>query len=66
MKRLSQSRKDSQLCTCLVVKVKSDVNKEQYCIGTWNVKSVDQGKLDVIKQEMSRVNIHILGISELK
>ena len=40
--------------------------KEQYCIGTWNVRSMNQGKLDVVKQEMARVNIHIVGISELK
>ena len=40
--------------------------KEQYCIGTWNVRSRNQGKLDVVKQEMARVNIFILGISELK
>ena len=40
--------------------------KEQYCIGTWNVKSKNQGKLEVIKQEMARVNIDILGISKLK
>ena len=40
--------------------------KEQYCIGTWNVRSMNQGKLEVIKQEMARVNISILGISELK
>ena len=40
--------------------------KEHYCIGSWNVRSVNQGKLEVIKQEMSRVNIDILGISELK
>ena len=40
--------------------------KEQYCIGTWNVRSMNQGKLEVIKQEMARVNIHILGISELR
>ena len=40
--------------------------KEQYCIGTWNVRSRNQGKLDVVKQEMARVNIDILGISELK
>ena len=40
--------------------------KEQYCIGTWTVRSVNQGKLEVVKQEMARVNIHILGISELK
>ena len=40
--------------------------KEQYCIGTWNVRSTNQGKLEVVKQEMARVNIDILGISELK
>ena len=40
--------------------------KEQYCIGTWNVRSMNQGKLDVVKHEMARVNINILGISELK
>ena len=40
--------------------------KDQYCIGTWNVRSRNQGKLEVVKQEMARVNIHILGISELK
>ena len=40
--------------------------KEQYCIGTWNVRSMNQGKLEVVKQEMARVNIEILGISELK
>ena len=40
--------------------------KEQYCIGTWNVRSMNQGKLEVVKQETARVNINILGISELK
>ena len=40
--------------------------KEQYCIGTWNVRSTNQGKLEVVKQEMERVNVNILGISELK
>ena len=40
--------------------------KEQYYIGTWNVRSMNQGKLDVVKQEVARVNIDILGISELK
>ena len=39
---------------------------KQYCIGTWNVRSMNQGKLEVIKQEMARVNIDNLGISELK
>ena len=40
--------------------------KQQYCIGTWNVRSMNQGKLEVVKQEMARVNVDILGISELK
>ena len=40
--------------------------KEQYHIGTWSVRPMNQGKLDVVKQEMARVHIHILGISELK
>ena len=40
--------------------------KEQYCIGTWNVRSTNQGKLEVVKQEMARVNVDILGISELQ
>ena len=41
-------------------------SKEQYCIGTWNFRSMNQGKLEVVKQEMARVNIDILGISKLK
>ena len=40
--------------------------KEQYSIGTWNVRSMNRGKLEVIKQEMARVNVDILGISKLK
>ena len=40
--------------------------KEKYCIGTWNVRSMNQGKLEVVKQETARMNIDILGISELK
>ena len=40
--------------------------KEQYCIGTWNVRSMNQGKLEVVKQEMARVNVDFLGISKLK
>ena len=40
--------------------------KEQYCIGTWNISSMNQGKLKLVKQEMARVNITILGISELR
>ena len=56
---------------CPVVYVTGDRSKvqsckEQYCRGTWNVRSMKQGKLDMIKQETARVNIDILGISELK
>ena len=40
--------------------------KQQYCIGTWNVRSMNQGKLEMVKQEMARVNTDILGISKLK
>ena len=40
--------------------------QEQYCIGTWNIRSMNQGKLEVVKPEMARVNVDILGISELK
>ena len=54
-----------------VVDVTGDRNKvrcckEQYCTGIWNVRSMNQGKLEVVKQEMARVNVDILGISELK
>ena len=56
---------------CLVVKVKSDAakkkqknKKKQYFIGTWNVRSMKQGKFEVVKQEMARMNIDISGISE--
>ena len=56
---------------CPVVDVTGDGSKvqcykEQYCIGTWNVRSMNQGKLEVVKQERARMNINILGISELK
>ena len=40
--------------------------KEQYCIRTWNVRSMNQGKLEMVKQGMTRGNVDILGISELK
>ena len=55
----------------LVVDVTGDRSKvrcckEQYCIGIWNVRSMDQGKLEVVKQEMARVKVDILGICELK
>ena len=53
-----------------VVDVTGDRSKirccKQYCIGTWNVRSMNQGKLEVVKQEMARVTVDILGISKLK
>ena len=67
MKRCSQSKKKNHPA----VDVTGDGSKvqcckEQYCIGTRNVRSMNQGKLEVVKQEMARVNIDILGISELE
>ena len=59
----SQSKINTQLGISLVMEARSDA--EQYCIGTWNVRSMNQGKLEVVKQEMARVNVNILGISEL-
>ena len=47
-------------------KSKARCYKEQYCTGTWNARSMNQGKLEVVKQEMARVNVNILGISKLK
>ena len=47
----------------LVIEAKSNVVKS---IGTWNVRSMNQGKMEVVKQEMATVNIDILGIRELK
>ena len=48
------------------MEVKSESVKKQYSIGTWNVRSMNQGKLEVIKQEMARVNIDVLGIHKIK
>ena len=58
-------RKQCSVVMCQVVKVVWCC-KEQYCIGNWNVRSMNQGKLQVVKQEMARVNTDILRISELK
>ena len=66
MNQLGQSENDTQLWMCPVVKVKSHALKNNVSIGTWNVRSMNQGKLVVVKQEMASVNINILGISELK
>ena len=63
MKRPSKSRNYAQLWLCLVVKLKSNAVKNT---GTWNVRSMNQGKLEVVEQEMARMNIDISGISELK
>ena len=49
-----------------MIEARSDAVKQQYCIETWNARSMNQGKLEIIKQEMARVNVNILGISELK
>ena len=45
---------------------KAQYCKEKYCLGTWNVRSMNQGKMEVVKQEMARVNVNTLGISKLK
>ena len=66
-KRWSQSKKKTHpvvRVTCDRSKVRC--HKEQYCIGTWNVRSMNQGKLEVVKQEITRVNVDVLGISEPK
>ena len=73
--RNNNSRKNEEmepkLKQCPVVDVtgeglKVQCCKEQYCIGTWNVRPMNQGKLEVVRQEMARVNVDILGISKLK
>ena len=66
IKRWSQSKNSAQFVDVTVDGSKVQCCKEQYCIGTVNVRSVNQGKSEVVKQEMARVNINISGISELK
>ena len=63
---LDSGQKQYQVVDVTVDRSKVQCCKEQYCIGTWNVRSMNQGKLEVVKQEMTRVNIDILGISELR
>ena len=63
MKGWSQSKNNTQLWMLLVIETRSHTVKS---IGTWNVGSMNQGKLEVVKQEMARVNVDILGISEIK
>ena len=66
MKGWSQSKKQHPVVDVTGNRSKVRCCKEQYCVGTWNVRSTNQGKLEVVKQEMTRVSIDILGISELK
>ena len=49
----------------MLLEISGEICEEQYCIGTWNVRSMNQGKLEMVKQEMARVNVDILGFSEL-
>ena len=63
MKRWNQSKNTTHVTGS---GSKVQCSKEQYCIGTWNVRSMNQGKLEVIKQGMARMNINILRISKLK
>ena len=65
MKRQSQSKNNTQLWMWLVMKVKSDAARA-ILHRTWNVRSMNQGKLEVVKQELLRVNVDTLGMSELK
>ena len=65
IKRVTQRKNNAQL-QMSGGESKVCCGKEQYCIGTWNVRSMNQGKLEVVKQEMARVSIDILQISELK
>ena len=62
VKGWSQSKNTTGVLDCDLTGDRSKVRccKEQYCIGTWNVRSLNQGKLEVVKQEMARVNINIL------
>ena len=66
MKGQSQSKNNTQSWMWLGIENKVRCYKEQHCIGTWNVRSMNQGKLEAVKQEMTRENIGILEISELK
>ena len=66
MKGWSQSKNNPPVLDVTGDRSKVQCCKEQYCTGTWNVRSMNQGKLEVVKQEMAGGNINILGISKLK
>ena len=64
-----EAKQKQKLCPAVDVsggEIKVQCCKEQYCTGTWNVRSTNQGKLEVVKQEMARMNVDISGIRELK
>ena len=63
MKQLSQWRNNTQAWMCLVVKVKFEAERTLWLRTSWNVRFMNQGKLEVVKEEMARVNIDILEIS---
>ena len=65
MKGWSQSKNNTHLWMGLVKEARSNV-VSQYCIGTWNVRFMSQGKLEVVKQEMARMHVDIVGIRERK
>ena len=64
MKGWGQSKDNTQLWVGLMIEAR--FCREQYCIGTWIVRSINRSKLEVVKQEMTRVNIDIRGIQELR
>ena len=66
MKGWRQSKNNTELWMWLLIQARSDAVKSNHCIGTWNVRSRNQGKLEVVQQEMARMNVNILGIWELK
>ena len=66
MKGWSQNRKQHPVVEGTGERSKLQCYKQQYCIGTWNVRSMNQGKLEVVKKEKARVSVDILGISKLK
>ena len=66
IKRWSQSEKQHPAVDVTDDGSKIQCCKQQYCIGTWSVRSINQGKLEVAKQETARMNVDILGISKLK
>ena len=62
----TEPKQNTQWWMWLKMESRQECCKEQYCTGTWNIRSMNQGKLEVVKQEMARVNIDILGFSKLK